>query len=73
MTHTPEELERAHAVWLKVDDARFFQDEVVVIAQAIREAEDAALDKAITCVRDNFVNDEGHYAIEAIASLKHKD
>ena len=49
-------------------------DEVAarLIAQAIREAEDAALDKAITCVRDNFVNDEGHYAIEAIRSLKHK-
>lgn len=42
-----------------------------LIAQAIRDAEDAALDKAADCVRDNFVNGEGHYAIEAITALKH--
>lgn len=44
---------------------------LALIAQAIREAEDAAIERAIACVSDNFVNGEGHYAIEAIRALKH--
>lgn len=76
MTTTPEE--RAEHVVERLlrlphfDEASAVASGVALIAQAIREAEDAALERAIACVSDNFVNGEGHYAIEAIRALKHE-
>lgn len=75
MTATPEE--RAEGLvdqlydeleYVSSEQAKWMTD---LIAQAIREAEDAAIERAIACVSDNFVNGEGHYAIEAILALKH--
>lgn len=78
MTATPEE--RGAALANVVEDiccsyvgVLYFKSELAarLIARAIRDAEDAALERAAGCVRDNFVNGEGHYAIEAINALKH--
>lgn len=45
----------------------------VVIASAIRQAENDKLEEAAQCVRDNCLPAECHYALEAINALKHED
>ena len=72
MSASPEEMaNKIWELWRKSRHEGCTLPLLPLIAQAIREAEDAAIERAIACVSDNFVNGEGHYAIEAIRALKH--